>query len=261
MGMSLGFRLECRQTQRYVLRLGTEQKQSLKQLLQMLQTLREPEFPQAARGLAGMLAADELLKERSARGILIGGLAQAIWNQRRSPSGLESHKDVDVLVLDQAFALKEDFEGGIDWWLPYKRWITIKEHAVSADLQIKWFQNLNKVVLGFTIQDDHIPESFAPGLYLPGPDWVIKSLYVEAQTHRGSEDIDLDTESDIYQAFASRFKRRKIKTRVPQFLKRIFPRRICCSSYVDGLSLTDYLKLKGHVISKLREINRIRDSI
>ncbi len=87
--------------------LSTEQKLLLKQVLAQRLELRHPEIPDAARGIEGMLAADALLKERNASGLLIGGLADAIWNQRRTEEELKAHKDTDVLVFDSSFTLKK----------------------------------------------------------------------------------------------------------------------------------------------------------
>jgi len=114
MGFGLGLSLSQRCTLGH--RLKHSQKLGLKLLLE--QKLNHPEYPNMQKGLQGMQIADKILKERNARGVLIGGLSEAIWNQKRKLDELIAHKDVDVAVLDNHFELNKPFENGIDWWLP-----------------------------------------------------------------------------------------------------------------------------------------------
>ena len=94
-------------------RQSTRLEAGLKQLLRLEQQLKHPEYPNMVKGLKGMQTAHDILQGREASGILIGGLSEAVWNQRRKEEKLYQHKDVDVLVLDDVSV--ENFEGGIDW--------------------------------------------------------------------------------------------------------------------------------------------------
>ena len=129
MRMSLGHyhRLEQRHY------LSHAQKLGLKQLLLLEQKLKHPEYPNAARGLCGMQIAHQILQEREAPGVLIGGLSEAVWSQRRKEEDLYKHKDVDVMVLDDVDIGK--FEGGVDWWLPERGKITLKSSYGSGSVE------------------------------------------------------------------------------------------------------------------------------
>src|SRR3989338_7233339 len=91
--------------------LTLEQRQALQCMLSLRQTLKDPEFPDSVKGLYGLQEAHTILKDNNSRGILIGGLSEAIWNRNVTTSELSAHKDVDVAVLDDYFQ-PEDFEGG-----------------------------------------------------------------------------------------------------------------------------------------------------
>ena len=165
--VSLGHSLELRIKQECY----HKQTFRLKQLLQLKQELREPYFTDGIRGLEGMKAASQILQERGACGILIGGLAEAVWNLDRTPYDLCVHKDVDVAVLNDDFKLNKKFEGGIDWWLPKSGKFNIKyEYDTIEGIDKIWYENGNGVVLSFGINKiNHLN----PGLYIPDAEWVI----------------------------------------------------------------------------------------
>src|SRR3989344_2154018 len=105
--MEMGMCQRLYQQQRQV--LSQSQKFALKQLLELRLELRHPDLPSVIRGLEGIRVAHQILQKRDSIGILIGGLSEAVWNQRRKPEDLEKHKDVDVAVLDKNFKLEERF--------------------------------------------------------------------------------------------------------------------------------------------------------
>ncbi len=123
LGMNLGHYQRLEQEQMFY--PSVAQKLGLKQLLLLESKLKHPGYiPSPVKGLEGMQTAHQILQEREAAGVLIGGLAEAVWNQRRKEEDLYKHKDVDVLVLDDIDINK--FYGGVDWWLPEQGKITIK---------------------------------------------------------------------------------------------------------------------------------------
>jgi len=146
--MSIGLSLGCYPTQKHS--LSHSQRLYLNQVLEQLQTLRHPEFPNAAKGLDGMLAADSILKSRNSSGVLIGGLCEEVWNQQTKPEDLLKHKDVDVLVLNPEFELQQNFEGGIDWWLEKQGRIKVASTLGYLDQNESWDENANQVILGLS---------------------------------------------------------------------------------------------------------------
>ena len=102
--MRLGMEMRLEQG----LRLSSEQRLKCEQLLKLESQLHHEPF-EAVRGLEGMHAANELLKERKSVGILIGGLAEEVWKGDKTRTELENHKDVDVLVLSKDFQLDGEF--------------------------------------------------------------------------------------------------------------------------------------------------------
>src|SRR3989344_4541699 len=62
--------------------------------------LTHPEFPEALRGLPGIIKGHELLKQFEVSGVLIGWLAEEILKQNATETDLAKHKDTDILILD-----------------------------------------------------------------------------------------------------------------------------------------------------------------
>ena len=220
MGMHMNLRqnveLEQRLEQRQ--RLTQTQRLSLKQLLLLTQTLKDPEYPNAAKGLEGMQTAHKILQERNAVGILIGGLAEAVWNQQRTPEELEQHKDVDVAVLDEKFELKQNLEAGIDWWLPHTKRFKIRHLLNYMEGDKTWYENGNGAILSFGIAKNY---ALKPGLNIPNPEWIIKMRQYEAQAHIDTSIVKAEIDEDVLEKFSEKMKE-KIKTKVPKFIQEAF---------------------------------------
>lgn len=184
--MGLGMRLELRQTQR----LSHEQRQNLRQLLTLQQTLKHPEFPEARKGLEGIETAHEVLKRRNLRGLLIGGCAEAMWSRSRNET-LESHKDVDVMIdARPQDSLPEGFEGGIDWWNPRTERIRIARESGPTETEQTWWENDTGVTLSFGIKP--YGDTLAPGLYIPDRQWLIDMRLAEVVANVDRERVQLD---------------------------------------------------------------------
>ncbi|MEK6862006.1 MAG: hypothetical protein AABY07_08635, partial [Nanoarchaeota archaeon] len=119
---------------RHDLRLNHDQKLQLKNLLLLEQRLRHPGYPETVRGLDGLKVAHEILGKSEATGILIGGLAEKVWNRNTKAEDLDKHKDVDVMVLDDHFYQDKDFEGGVDWWTPKEAELEITDDYGSKSI-------------------------------------------------------------------------------------------------------------------------------
>lgn len=234
MGQSMGHYLAPQQRQRLDHALSLQ----LKQLLTLQQTLREPEQPYACKGLEGMLIAHKILNERNATGLLIGGLAQAVWNQRCKPDDLKTkHKDVDVMVLpykNSSNELNDDipinrFEGGVDWWLPTESPITVYTSDIShTEKNQRYWKNGNNVLLSFGIMQKY---PLAPGLYIPDRDWIISMRVAEILAQVDDRNIQIEDEAiDAYEDKMDQ----QIKTRVPSFIRRKFPDHILSITYQHG---------------------------
>lgn len=179
------------------------------QIYALLQTLKDPEFPQAAKGLDGMLAADRLLREGDATGVLIGGLSEAVWNKRRTAAELAQHKDVDVLVLDHYFRIEESFEGGVDWWLPE-----------ASRYGWRW-SNGNDCTLLFGVKKK---QELPSGLYILSPQSVLKMREYEARS--AVSGVDDETHGRLLKQLG-----RNLKTRVPTFIEKAFEGKILDQNY------------------------------
>ncbi len=220
-----GMGLELGLYQKLEEQLSQGQKLGLKMLLKL--KLSHPDIPLATKGLEGILRAHDLLKERESVGVLIGSLAGDIWSQRRKPEDLEKHKDVDVLVLSDNFELEKNFEGGIDWWMPYEKRITIKGNLMSQDLNKKYWANGNGAILHF---GSYEPRNFAPGLYILNPDKVAEMRLKAALASVETKFLD----SDIEQKFLDR-EYKKMGFRLPKFMAENFKDYIMSSDYTqDG---------------------------
>jgi hypothetical protein len=249
LGMGLGFYQVCEQRceQRQI--LSYAQRFMLKQLLLLEQRLKHPEYPNMVKGLEGMQKAHQILYERGASGVLIGGLAEAVWNQRRKPEDLYKHKDVDVAVLDESFLLMENFEGGIDWWIPKKGRVTISSDAGSIEgIEKKWYENGAGVILNFGI-DKKV--DLNPGLYIPSSDWVIDMREYEANANIDYSNVKVELGEEVFEKFREKIKE-KVKTRMPKFIQDSF------KSYI--LSSTRFsVSLEEFDIEIVRAINRYRE--
>jgi len=240
--MGLSQRIEQRQ------RLGFEQKQQLQNLLQLELKLRSPEIPEARKGVEGMRVANHLLEERNAVGVLIGGVASEVWKKGSNLESLAQHKDVDVLVFDDSFELRDPFEGGVDWWLPHHH---VFEKLVSnyggrmLNVSVDWFENGFGAKLYYTLHTI-TDEPLSPGLYIPTAD-VITSI-------RGCEvDVALsfspgveESDQSVFEAFARKVRAQMTVHLMPE-LKQPFKKRILSSDflYPEGVDRDSYVGLSN----------------
>jgi len=186
-------------------RLTHSQRHELKLLLSHRQELSGAPPPNALRGVEGIRAANLILRDRNAVGILIGGLADAVWHPRRTAKELAAHKDVDVMVFDPDFKLQEPFEGGIDWWLPQEGRIRLSSDASRVEnYKVTWWENGNGLVLNFGIKLVSRWGKPLPGLHIPLPDWVVRMRMEEALA-RVDENRVAALEDEVLEALQRRF--------------------------------------------------------
>ena len=199
----------------------------LNQLLGVYIKLKHPEFPNAAKGLEGMIIAHNILKNKEATGILIGGLSEAVWNRQRKKEELDKHKDVDVAILDEKNHIGR-FEGGIDWWHPKKEKVTVTEDFGKIEnLERKYYENCNKVKLLFDV------EKYAelnPGLYIPHYEYVLDMRETEAITYFEIKNPKAELDEDVIKKFREKTKKR-IGTKLPKFVTESFKEYILPSPY------------------------------
>ncbi|MFA6536902.1 MAG: hypothetical protein WCT18_00710 [Patescibacteria group bacterium] len=249
-GLSLSQGCYQRCEQRQV--LTHAQKLQLKQLLLLEQKLKHAEFPYPVKGLEGMLIAHEVLQERGAVGVLIGGLAEAVWNQRRKPQDLENHKDVDVAVLDDHFQLDGKFERGVDWWIPQSGKITLRyEASVVEGVQKRWFVNGNGVVLSFGINKNM---ELKAGLYIPDSEWVVDMREYEAQSNVAFGRVSVEFDDDVFEKFRDKVKER-VKTNLPKFVREAFSGYLLSSQYEEDWNTCNAVVLEEFDLATVVAIN------
>ena len=258
MGFGLGLGLTLSQKCTLGHRLRHKQKLGFKLLLE--QKLIHPEYPNMLKGLEGMKIADKILKERNARGVLIGGLSGAIWNQRRTADELIAHKDVDVAVLDNHFELNKPFENGIDWWLPQTKEISFKSEFSEKKLNQTWYENSAEVVLSFGMKINmNYEKNLSSGLYIPNSDWVIKMKLYEALAHVDYEAVDVEIDEDVFEKFELE-KRKTIKTKVPKFISKEFGENILSDEHQKNYPIRNIILLEEFNLEILRAINYFKNN-
>lgn len=188
----MSFRFEQRQ------RLSPKQKLELKGLLQLRHEFHSPPPPEAVRGLAGVGVSNEMLTQKGLRGILIGGVAIDFWKGNVGPDQLAAHKDVDVMVLPddrKVGQLMDQFEGGVDWWLPQSAKMDTQGLATRTyGRDVTWWENGNGVELGFTVLTGrHALEQLPNGLLVPTPDWLVDMQEVETLSRSDSRAVEYDS--------------------------------------------------------------------
>lgn len=182
----------------------------MKMLQQLAMELRSPAHPNATRGLEGIAIAHKILQERSEIGLLIGGVAEAVWNRKRTPQELLQHKDVDVLVPSSDFDV-EPFEEGIDWWVTKNDTMDITNSTGGRNLNVavRWHQNMNDVVLRFLGgKRGDLPS----GLYIPSPDWITNMRGAEMEA---SIDPKVGIEDGALEMYMRKVASRMRKTLMP----------------------------------------------
>jgi len=238
MTFGMGHSMGCYTSQHMKQTLSHAHKLQLKQLLELKQTLLEPEYPQACKGLEGMLIAHNLLQQTQAVGLLIGGLSEAIWNQRCKVDDLKNkHKDVDVMVLpykDTHNQLDDDipisrFAGGVDWWLPHEERLTIYiSDSSQRDANQRYWKNGNNAILAFGISQQY---NLAPGLYIPNRDWIVRMRTAEILALVDTQRIEIEQEA--FDAYTKKIES-QLKTRVPSFIRTLFEKNILSYTYHSG---------------------------
>ena len=253
--LEMGFGQYHRLEQRHYLRLV--QKLALKQLLLLELKLKHPEYPNAAKGLEGMQTAHEILQEKEASGVLIGGLSEAVWNKRRKEEDLYKHKDVDVMVLDDIDVDK--FEGGVDWWLPEQGKITIKsDNGISIrGFDKQWYANGNGAVLSFGAKKQN---QLAPGLYIPDSEWVISMREAEAEANIDYDRVDVEFDEDVFEKFRSHIAKR-VKTRLAKFVAEAFKGYVLSPHYETDSGKTYAVELERFDLQTLVGIHGLEEII
>jgi len=252
--MSMSLSLGCYQMQKHS--LSHSQRLYLNQVLEQLQTLRHPEFPNAAKGLDGMLVADSILKSRNSCGVLIGGLCEEVWNRQTKPEDLFKHKDVDVLVLNPEFELSQNFEGGIDWWLQKQGRIKVASSLGYLDQNESWDENANQVILGFlAYQQATLSKTIKPGLYIPSPDWIVEMRKHEAISRIDFSNVHVEVDDNFEDAFYNKI-RKRVKTTLPGFVLDKFSGQVLAEKYEREYRKVEEIKLKGLSLGQIAGINK-----
>lgn len=188
LGLSLGV------SQQLSHKLSPRLTKKAKQLIQLLKTLRAPSFPSAITGVPGIEMAHEMLLQQNAKGVIIGGIAEAILHGD-GKSLLAKHKDVDVLVVSDSFVLSQPFEGGVDWWLPQNRRVRFFTEASSGEAAVRYWSNGYGCCLCFgAVLNPNLPA----GLYLPSASFVHSLRMHEAINGvKHATPVDSDTEDRL----------------------------------------------------------------
>lgn len=254
MKLSLGCYPRCEQR----CYLTATQKLGLKELLLVEERLRHPEYPDAVYGLQGMLTAHQILQEKESVGILIGGLSEAVWNQRRKKSELDKHKDVDVMVLDKNFILSKEFEGGVDWWLPQYGMITINsDYSRMENIHKTWWKNGTGVILSFGANKWC---QLNPGLYILDSEWVVDMREYEADANVDHGRVDVEFDDNVFKKFRAKVKE-KVKTRIPEFMIKLFAGYILSPHYGQYYERINPITLERFDLKTLRGIHSLEDVI
>jgi hypothetical protein len=167
----------------------------------------------ATKGLEGMRVADAVLKDYDVPGVLVGGLASAIWNRRSTPDTLAQHKDVDVAVLAPAGI--RPLEAGVDWWMPKTTHVHVQTDYSKIDEDVTYWQNVNHVILRYTLNTQRELE---PGLHIMERASVLQMLVAE----RTSTIDDAVHIAGVEDALDARFDRTTGRC-MPKFLRSVFP--------------------------------------
>lgn len=204
------------------LRLNSRERKTVDRMLDyVLQPLVKEDDRFSARGGEGIQKADDILRERQARGILIGPNAVRVWNYNRTPESV-APDPLEVMVLDhprtatEAFSPTMTWPGGIAWFFP----VHTRDLPNSPAYHFTFFggPGITTVFYGAKLHNPQQSPLKEKGLYLVGPDFVHKALFNQAV--RG---LRLHLNDDRFgERLASGFKReldKKFGTRVPSFIE------------------------------------------
>jgi hypothetical protein len=140
----------------------------------------------AATGVRGLRKANRILQKYNTAGLLIGGLAKAIWSNPFDHDEMNDHKDIDVIVLSHDCRHHpKQWEGGIDWWV---------SHSFDE------LPNNGNIYLDYNIQiDPSYKGSLFPGLYLCCPTILEEIVRHERmKLGRQSEDFASIGSADLF---------------------------------------------------------------
>lgn len=195
-------------------RLSQSQRLLLSQALSLRLVLRAPSLDNPLRGMPGILAADAFLKKIGAVGLLNGGLAEAVWNRRRTEAELEAHKDVDVFIMSTPEPI-EDFEEGIDWWVPQDiHFDSIKtQSGTMENVDRRFWINGYGCALTYRIKSQ---TELAPGLYFPSPELAVDIRVSECLAKIDDSVTVLDEDEET---FIDKFREKLgVRTQLPSFI-------------------------------------------
>jgi hypothetical protein len=210
--------------------LNLNQKIGYSQLLSLQQILKDHDTPNALKGYEGMRKAHEILIQKSAQGVLIGGLAKAVWNKRRTKSELEQHKDVDVAVIKSDFELSEPFECGIDWWLPKTANLRLSSYGSNVEnISKTWYENGNNLVLSTGIT---AKQTRRHGLYIPSPSWIEEMIVYETLANVDTTNTEIDIDNEVIEKFRKKISS-KIGGQLPKFIRESFKDYVLAPHYQD----------------------------
>lgn len=121
--------------------------------------------PPPMRGIESFVAAEDVIKKYEAVGILVGGVAINLYQNKipRKPIG----KDVDILIADESMRnFPVQWEKGIDWWVSSK---STNRPSNGTHIGLLWKFSLREGV--------QLPS----GLYIPSPDLLVECCEWEMQ--------------------------------------------------------------------------------
>lgn len=193
--------------------------------------LKHPEVPEALTGIEGLKKAHEVLIDKREQGVVIGGLAEAVWSSKNLADNLSSHKDVDILILPMANENSadvveeqernngpfENFSHGIDWWLPK---IATIENDSRYPTFLKWFENGHGIILPYKITLDGW--AYNRGLYVPPPEFTLTMRELGGNENIKSEADRLEKEAPQvkgYTFFDQGMFRRELRQRLKEQLR------------------------------------------
>ena len=193
------------------------------------QLLSPFDFPNASTGLEAAKKAHEVLLERKAVGVIMGGFMRAA-HQGHGWKRLGQRKDLDVLVLNKDFQLARPFEAGIDWWLPREeRLRVVGDASISDETLIRYF-NCNEVCLWYSLCADEF--RYGNGLYLLNHETLIEIMLHEALVGLKGTVSDIDVIDEYRERLQNRFSKD-----IAKGVERFFGKRICNHYGVDEFSI------------------------
>jgi len=207
--------------------LSLSQKQGLHQLTLLAQELMVPIPPNVITGRPGLEAADKILKEHNAIGIVIGSMSASLHNRLANEERLKKHSDVDVVVLSPDFELSEPFEGGVDWWVSKTLTLdVITDLGINENVRETIFVNGNDIYLPVGIDKYSFSHHLEPGLYLPDRDFLI-GLTENVVLSR----VDVAVDEEVLEAF-----RKRLEKQIGESISPVWQKNFGKDRILSGLS-------------------------